>query len=353
MSINVNESQVEDALATYPEIFANLVGFEGTVSLLLRQHNLPSGRLDLLYAAGRELLLVELKVTSFRQAFLEQVSTYAADLRALQVQGSLIDAPIRSYLLCPLFLTHHVTQCRGAGVFPVEYSPEEVLRFFFSRLSSIARFISIKPNDSGLWHIHLIHRVLSNLSETSVVGELAQATNLSPKTITNHLRFARDLFLAERTGRNWRLSDIGVRYMAARDHDAPLDTMSDGQRQTLREFIVKDPFASPTIFGIYAIVESVFTLARNRYPVDASTLAGYFRDTSGKTTEWLTETSQRHGVGMYSNFATELGLLAKTATQFLLTPDGVRFVLLLQLHKGIAMIDAVGPRGFESNRRGP
>ena len=347
MTVNVNESQVEDALATYPEIFANLIGLEGTVSLLLRQHPLESGRLDLLYAAGRELLLVELKVTSFRQAFLEQVLTYAADLRVLQDQGSLIDAPIRSYLLCPLFLEPQLTQCRSAGVVPVKYSPEDVLRFFFSRLSSIARFVSIKPSDSGLWHIRLIHRVLNSLSKTSVPRELAHGTNLSLKTITNHLRFARDLFLVERTGRNWVLSEMGIRYMASRDHDAPLDAMSEGQRQILREFIVKDPFASPTIFGIYAIVECVFTLARNSYPVDISTLAGFFRDTSGKTGEWLTETSERHGVGMYSNFAIELGLLAKTANQFLLTPDGVRFVLLLQLHKGIAMVDAVGPRGFQ------
>ena len=56
---------------------------------------------------------------------------------------------------------------------------------------------------------------------------------------------------------------MGIRNMAARDHDAPLDAMSEGQRQILREFIVKDPFASSTIFGIYAIVECVFSLARN------------------------------------------------------------------------------------------
>lgn len=347
MAVKVHESQVEDALATYPQIFADLVGTEDTVSLLLRQHPLASGRLDLLYASGSELLLVELKVASFHRAFLQQVLTYVTDLNTLQNQGSLINVPIRAYLLCPSFLEHQLEQCRSAGVIPVAYSPEEVLRAFFSQLRGIARFVSIKPTDHGVWNIHLIHRVLSTLPKTSVARELASATNLSINTVLNHLRFAAELFLAKRELRNWSLSELGIRYMAARDEDAPVNSVSNGQRQLLRDFIVKDPFASPTIFGIYVIVECVFTLARNGYPVHVATLLDYFRATAGKVTEWLTETSQRHGVGMYSNFAIQLGLLARIDDQFLLTPDGVRFVLLLQLHKGIAMVDAVSNRGIE------
>lgn len=45
---------------------------------------------------------------------------------------------------------------------------------------------------------------------------------------------------------------------------------------------------------------------------------------------------------MYSNYATELGLIGKIARQFYLTPVGIRFILLLQLHKAIKIVDALG-----------
>lgn len=343
VSIKVHEAQVEDALATYPTILANLVGVQRDVSLLFRQHPLPSGRLDLLYACGTELFLVELKVESFRYAFLEQVLGYMADIRAMQEQGSLMKTPTRAYLLCPSFLEHQLLQCQEAGVSPIVYSPEDVLQSFFLRLRGIARFVSIKPNYHGVWSIRLIHRFLYGLLKARDAQELADSSSVSAKTVTNNLRLARDLFLANhRDRKNWALSELGVRYVAARDPHAPVEAISDAQRQILRDFIIKDPFASPTVFGIYAIVECVFTLARNRYPVEASTLLTYFRDTCGKAKEWLTQTALMHGVHMYSNYAVELGLLAKVDNRFLLTPDGVRFVLLLQLHKGIAMVDAVG-----------
>ncbi len=342
MALKVLESQVEDALATYPDLFASLIGIQGSASLLLRQHHLASGRLDLLYASGTDLLLAELKVELFQDSFLKQVLRYAADLRTLQETGSLIRAPLRTYLLCPWFSETQTAQCRQAGVTAVEYSPERILQAFFSRLRGIAKFVSIKPSDHGVWNIHLIQRVLYGLLNMSLPQELAVSTRLSVKTVMNHLRFAEEMFLVSRRDGRFTLSALGVRYVASREGGAPIDVISEGQREILRGFIIKDPFASPAVFGIYAIVESVFTLARNSYPVDASALYGYFRDTSGKATEWLTETSLRHGVGMYSNYAIELGLLAKTDDRFLLTPDGIRFVLLLQLHKGIAMVDAIG-----------
>jgi hypothetical protein len=45
---------------------------------------------------------------------------------------------------------------------------------------------------------------------------------------------------------------------------------------------------------------------------------------------------------MYSNYAAELGLLGKSGESLYLTPDGIRFILLLHLHKSLKMIDVVG-----------
>ncbi|MBI4339267.1 MAG: hypothetical protein HY680_04875 [Chloroflexi bacterium] len=305
---------------------------------------MPSGRLDLLCVSGNHLLLVELKVEEFQERFLGQVMSYTRDLVSLQEQGLLVKTPIQSFLLCPSFSEAQSERCRASGVEPVQYSPADVLQEFFSRMQSVARFVSIKPNDNGLWNIYLVHRVLYALLDMSSAQEVAAVTGLSRKSVMNHLRFAEDLFLVRRRGGGWSLTESGARYVVARDARAPVDAISDEQRRTLREFVVKDPFASPTVFGVYSVVECVFTLARNAYPVSVKTLRGYFRDTCGKATQWVTPTSVGHGIGMYSNYAIDLGLLAKIGDRFLLTPDGVRFVLLLQLHKGIAMVDAVSGR---------
>lgn len=343
MSIKVQESQVEDALAIHPNIFADIVGIYSPISLLFRQRSLPSGRLDLLYAAGSELLLVELKVEPFRASFIKQVLGYADDLYALQEQDTLVQATIKPYLLCPSFSDRQFSECESAGVTPVTYSPEEVLKSFYARLQSIASFVSIKPRDHGIWNIHLINQVLYELIQPSDAARLAVQTKLSEKTIANKLRFARDLHLV-RLGIEdnlWRLTDLGVKYVAERGAGIEANALSLAQRQLLRDHIIKTPFASPTIFGIYAIIECLFTLSRNSYPVEESVLLPYFRDTCGKQMEWKSPKAMMHGVEMFSNYAVELGLLAKADRQFLITPDGIRFVLLLQLHKGIAMVDAL------------
>ena len=348
MATRVQEAQVEDALAVHPNIFANIVGIDTPISLLFRQYSLPSGRLDLLYAAGKELLLVELKVESFHSSFINQVLGYANDLRALQERDSLIQANIRPYLLCPSFSDRQRDQCERTGVIPISYSPEHVLRDFFSRLRSIAHFVSIKPSDHGIWNIRLVHQVLYTLVHPSSVGDLATHTTLAERTVANQLRFATDLSLVRRETEKglWALTDLGIRYISERDIGVKSDAMTEGQRRLLRGHIVKDPFASPTIFGIYSILDCLFTLSRNAYPVEESMVLPYFRDTCGKRSDWKSRKSMMYGVRMFSNYAIELGLLAKADKRFLITPDGMRFILLLQLHKGIAMVDAVGQREF-------
>jgi hypothetical protein len=54
---------------------------------------------------------------------------------------------------------------------------------------------------------------------------------------------------------------------------------------------------------------------------------------------------------MYSNYAIELGLLGRSGDTFYLTPDGIRFILLLQLHKSLKMIDVVGPGAMAPDAR--
>lgn len=341
MEVQVRESQIEDVLATYPEVTQRLLGSPQELRLLARQMPLRSGRLDLLFSAGTRLLLLELKVEPFRPEFLSQVKFYAQALLDLQVAGDLIAAPIDSLLLCTRFTPSDEQLCLAEGVAPVSYSPDDVLLAFYNRLSSVAAFISLRPSDHGLWNIHLIHRVLYSLPSHDTIPSLAKDIGLSSRTVANHLRFAEELQLVRRDKRHYRLTELGDFYVAARIPGLPASFTSELQTEILRNFIVKDPFASPTIFGIYTMVEAVFTLARNSYPVPWETLTRYFREASGKRFEWSASKTEYHGTRMYSNFAVELGLLGRIGHNLYLTPDGLRFILLLQLHKSIKMIDAL------------
>ncbi|WP_413906956.1 hypothetical protein [Candidatus Endomicrobiellum trichonymphae] len=70
-----------------------------------------------------------------------------------------------------------------------------------------------------------------------------------------------------------------------------------------------------------------------------SQLIEYFTLYAGKLYDWQTEKAQFHGARMYSNYAIDLGLIAKTDDAFYLTPDGFKFVIQMQLHKSLNLMN--------------
>lgn len=95
------------------------------------------------------------------------------------------------------------------------------------------------------------------------------------------------------------------------------------------------------VFGIYALVETVFLLARNLYPIEFKTLAQNFAVISGKSLEWKQARSKSTATYTFLNFAIDLGLLGKIGDRILITPSGFRFILMLQLYKSIEMIESL------------
>ena len=73
MATQVRESQIEDVLASFPQIAQSVLELDEPPQLVARQMNIPSGRLDLLYATGRTLTLVELQVEAAKPEFVAQV----------------------------------------------------------------------------------------------------------------------------------------------------------------------------------------------------------------------------------------------------------------------------------------
>lgn len=342
--LKIRESQIEDVLATYPDITRDILGTKEDLTLLSRQKILPSGnKLDLLFVSGMRLILLELKVEMFQKQFLRQTLEYKKDLMKLQSDQKLVKGEVDAYLLCPLISDLEIKSCQELGIHVIRYSPEFVLNSFYARLKSMAEFMNIRLADHGLWNLHLLNRLLYFLDEAKTQEDLAKETHLSKSTIGSYLRLAEELCLVRKNERkHFSLTDIGKKYFWNRDPKAPIEHISDAQAETIRNFIVGDPFASRSIFGIYTIVEVVFTLSRNTYPVPIKMVVNHFRDSSGKFFEWPTIKSAVDGTKMYSNYAAELGLIGQIGNKFYITPDGVRFILLLQLHRSIKVVDALG-----------
>ncbi len=340
--MEIRETQIEDVLVSAPLLTRNILNLSEEPRLLARQMILPSGRLDLLYAYQTDLLLLELKVVPLQQKFIQQVSDYRNDLTTFQNNGKLIHGNIKTYLVCPIVSTFLKTQALNQNISCVEYSPEDVLQFFYTNLKPIASLAEKKPIDIGIWNLHLIHEFIYFLEQTNNVKELQDLIGGSSKTLYNKIKFANELRLV-----NWKpnkneisLSDLGSEYVKQKDLFFPL-RLSEEQADLLKDFVMKNPYESPVILGIASVVESVFSLAKNTYPVPVEQLIQYFTYHSGKHFDWQTKKARFNGAKMYSNYATDLGLLGKSGESIYLTPEGFRFTIQMQLHKSLRLMESL------------
>jgi hypothetical protein len=301
----------------------------------------PSGRLDLLYAYQKDLFLIELKVTTFQKKFIRQVINYRNDLQLFQQQGKLIQGDIKPFLLLPEISDSNRKIAESEGVFCEKYNPEIILNYFYNeKLRPISSFVNNKPIDIGIWNIHLIHKFIYYVEQTNSIKELQHLIKGSPRTLYHKIKFANELGLLNWSPKNdyIALSEIGKQYTLAKD-DYFAETLSERQVKILRDQVVENPYSSSVILGIASMVECVFTLSKTSYPVSLMQLENYFTIYSGKIYDWQTEKAQKHGARMYSNYAIDLGLLAKTEKNVYLTPNGFKFVVQLQLHKSLKLMN--------------
>ncbi len=342
IELHIRESQVEDILVMYPEIAAQILGENSDITPIVRQKSLPSGgRLDVVYVAGNRFLLVELKVEAFVPAFLEQILEYQQDLLTLQSRSEFPIGTVRPILLVPTIQDAQRKLCEDVGVKVVVYSPPQVLEAFHDRMRGTTSFLSLKPVDHGIWNLGLLSRTLLLLSQSKTPAQISDELQITRKTLSNRFRLAKDLTLLRGITQKVVLTELGEKFVQKIDLQTGFDSISDGQAELLRNYIARSPFDSAAIFGIYSMVDAVWTLSRNTYPVGIDLLSPYFRDTIGKNFDWKTDKALSNGVRMYSNYAIELGLLGRVSNLFYLTPAGSGFILLLQLHKSVNFVDAM------------
>lgn len=341
---NISESQVEDALVANLIFLAKLLQLPVDLKLIARQLRLKSGdeRIDLLLSSGKSLCLVELKVVGFAEDWLKQILSYRDELIRSQNIGELVAGEIICYLMVTDAKDKDIKLTKQNGVLLIVYEPIEVLKDYYNNLSAVVPFLKIKPNDYGVFSFGLISRALSYLISGETKQErIAAKTGLSEQSIHNHLKVAKEFGLVRERDKNYFLTDIGDQYANSINRNTLIDQLNDDQIAILKQFVADDPFYSSTVFGIYSIVESAFLLSRNSYPLQLSELREMFKKVSGKVNEWQAEKSLSTATYTFLNFAIELELLGKVGQQVVITPAGFKFILMLQLHKSIEMIESL------------
>jgi PD-(D/E)XK nuclease superfamily len=339
----IRESEVEEALVSNLSIITSLLGLKSEPKLLTRQLHLNTeSRIDLLLLSGKQLVLIELKVTRYYSEHKEQILRYRQEIEKLQTQGELPSGQVNCYLMVTSYLPAHLSECQRENVSLIKYSPEIVLSSHYQNLLKSTPFLRIKPNDYGVFSLGLINRTLVQLQNGEMTEKgISQNIGLSLNTVRNHLKTAIELGLARKRNYKYFLTDLGDDYTRLGNAGKLQDQISERQAELLRQYIAKAPFSSSIVFGIYAIVETTFLLSRNTYPVEFKTLTGHFTTVSGKVFEWKQEKSKSTATYTFLNFAIDLGLLGKLGTKVVITPSGFRFILMLQLHKSIEMIDSL------------
>jgi len=338
----ISESQVESALVADLVYLGNLIGSRNDLKLIARQFRLQKGRriVDIIVLDGKEIVLIELKVTKYSEDYLSQIIGYRNELIRLQENKEFVNVPIRAILLVTQINSKAEIEAIDNRVELISYQPLEVLNNYFSKLYSNASFLNVKPNDYGVMTIGKIIPSLRQLfNGFNNKEEVSNKLGLKEGSIHNHFRIAKEFGLVREVHNKYTLTDFGFTFIDAGQEDSLSEKLTENQVILLKDFISKDPFYSSTIFGIYAIVECAILLSRNSYPVDLDELQVFFKVFGGKKNEWNSERTIQTATYTFVSFATDLELLGKIGKQIVLTPSGFKFILMLQLHKSIEMID--------------
>ena len=345
--LDISEAQVEDAFVGNLDLLTKRLSADQPLKLIARQLPMKGGdqRLDMLLACGKRLVLVELKAGIFALKHLQQTVRYRETLREMQAADELPEGEIEACLLVTTAGDSQVRSGAKQGVRVVVYSPLEVMDEYFRRMAGLSPFLRIKPKDHGTYSVTRIIKVARAMAEGAThIGKIAAATSLRKSTAYHLLTGALDFGVVRKKGERWFLTDFGDSFVSAGDGGA--GALTSDQTEMIRGFVSKNPFYSPTVFGIYAVVECAFLLARNSYPVEIRDLKDNFRMIGGKVHEWRDNVVDRR-TRAFLRFAVELELLGRIGDKAVITPAGFRFILMMQLHKGIEMIEGLSFREGE------
>lgn len=338
--VNVREKEIEDILCFHLDILANVLNLEGgSISLIARQKALESGILDLLLTYKDALILVELKITEFRDEYPEQIKNYLRDLESLKQGNQLPNVPIKPIILVTAYQEMHKVKCQKEGIELLKYNVEDVLSQFYFRFAEYSEFIKLKPVDCGVWNLHLLNEPLRLAEQGLDRDDISERLRVSKSTVNHYFTLAKHFNFVIKLGKDYILTELGSKFIKAGSSDGSLNILSEEQIKLISDFIIDNPFYSPIVFGIYQVIEAIFFLSKTHCPVSRSELENFFKKLVGGENLWSDRTTFLM-TGVYSNFAVELGLLGKIQNNYYLTLSGFKFILFLQLHRSIKLIES-------------
>lgn len=339
MVYSVSEKIIEDILTADKSILAEILSVSAAdLSLIARQKIITSGKLDLLYLFNDELFLIELKVVDFYAEIIEQINGYHSDLKVLQKKNKLIHSDIRKIIVVTNAKPSAYRDCENENIQLITYSPEEVLSKFYENFKELSHFLTIQSGDYGMVRLGLLNSTLKFLGDGLSIDEISRKENRSIKTIRNRISVAQLLNLVAKFRNEYFLTDLGNQFNELRD--VIDDRLSQKQQEILANFVIENPFYSSITFTIFTLIETVFVLSKNTYPVPKNAVKDYFVKSVGKTTTWRTDRARETATYIFSNYACELEFLVKINNQFYITPKGIRAILLLQLNRSIKLIES-------------
>ena len=338
MEISVSEKVIEDIFTVDKSILSEVTGFNySDLSLLARQKVVKSGILDLLYLWKDELVLIELKAVPFYPDIIEQINGYYGDLLQLQSENKLIKTKIQKYVIVTRVSENHRKLCVENNIHLIVFNPKTVLSRYYENFRELSQFLNIQSGDFGMVRLGFLNATLKHLGKGNEIKEISKIENKSEKTIRNRLSVAMQLGLVGKFKSGFYLTELGEKFNKSNDNFD--NRFSENQKEIIQSFTKENPFYSSITYSIFSMIESVFVLSKNSYPVPKHLVKDYFVKSVGKTNTWSAEKSKETATYIFSNYAIELDFLAKVGNEFFITPNGIQAILLLQLNRSIKLIE--------------
>lgn len=340
MSSSVSEKIIEDILTSDKSILSEVLSLNfSDLSLIARQKIVSSGKLDMLYLHKDEMLLIELKIVPFYKEIITQINNYETDLIELQKQNKLINSKIKKIIVVTSAKENDYKTCIQNNIELIIYKPENILEKYYENFKELSAFLKIQSGDYGVVRLGLIKNTLSYMAEGISLKEIYKLENKSEKTIRNKISVAQLLGLVNKFRNNFYLTDLGSQFV---DLGAKIvdDRLNEEQVELLSNFIKESPFFSSITYTVFSLIETVFVLSKNSYPVSKEAVKDYFVKSVGKTETWKADKARETATYIFSNYACELEFLVKVNNEFYITPKGIQAILLLQLNRSIKLIES-------------
>jgi len=338
MKLDISEKVFEDILAIDKSILSEILNLNySDLNLLARQKTVTSGIIDLIYLWKDELILIELKAVPFYLGIVDQSENYYEDLMQLQLDNKLVKAKITKIILVPYAKHTDYSECAKFNINLIVFDPKSILSKYYENFKEFSQFLNIKSGDFGVVRLGLLKPTLKLLGEGKSLNEISNLQNKSKKTINNRLSIATQLNLVGKIKYNYYLTELGEDFNYSNNKID--DRLNENQKEIIYSFVKENPFHSSVTYTIFTIVETVFVLSKNIYPVPKNLVKDYFVKSVGKIDTWGTERSKETATYIFSNYAIELELLVKVDNEFFITPNGIQFMLLLQLNRSIKLIE--------------